>query len=793
MTTRKAYLRSLLQITDADTEHGAVTDDYWLYGHKDGEESGKRFRPSKLGGGGGGGTSGFPSAGDLRNSTATGGTAITSGALTAGDGGGGEWYWDPASTEPDNTGTVIAPAGSTGAGRWKRFKEDAVYLEWFGIQEYPVRITQQWNDAMVYAWKSGINKLTVKSAKRLCLVEGGCCSNVEVDLKWSKVYPPPDYKDAGTQNKDASSRIIGHAVGANYEDGSTSPVNLMNPTTYVGEHRWLHKDMIGTRGTLWERMVDGKDFEPGVNIIWVDVVSQLQPGDRIVIFYPWKPHTHDQATAEYNIVKGTHGGKVWLEWPTSKFYRQNTDPAIPESGIGRFPENNVLENFTLRKVIFPEIQPGANGAFVAFFSSRPNINVTIEDIICNYGRTGWFFVKGAKNRINRVVMDPKGTVLPGSAGGGGGNIPDGLAFEQGYSYLEVQDSIFNNVSMHGGEGSHWAFRRCQILGHENPDDTGAGNAGTTDQGSAGTIFEDCTFTNCNTLLPTRVVSRDGRGNTFCIRNRAQGHVGSIPFIALGDSSTPRNACPIITVRDCDFDVQISPAAYAQWPGTPFNLSGKFYIENTKYTCVQPPGTTSYVPTYKGLFGATDILKNAPMPNKYRDSKFINSKFTCWGDEYGFSRQFISWQECAYKPIQAVDWHAPGIRLISASTDVVWTTFPVVNYWNGPSTIWVEPVFVNPAKTTGNLNVYSNGAGSMYDDQTAWGDIFPGAAHQHTLLTFTGAAEQRVCISDFRQFAKNGIMSGDVHIWVQFNLGHVETTITSDVFVVGFNVYTFGGR
>lgn len=46
--------------------------------------------------------------------------AIVEGYYSAGDGGGGNFYWDAASTEPDNGGTVVIPAGYSGAGRWKR-------------------------------------------------------------------------------------------------------------------------------------------------------------------------------------------------------------------------------------------------------------------------------------------------------------------------------------------------------------------------------------------------------------------------------------------------------------------------------------------------------------------------------------------------------------------------------------------------------------------------------------------------------------------------------------------------
>ena len=42
----------------------------------------------------------------------------TLGALTAGDGGGGPWRWDPDSTADDNLATVLLPTGHVGTGRY---------------------------------------------------------------------------------------------------------------------------------------------------------------------------------------------------------------------------------------------------------------------------------------------------------------------------------------------------------------------------------------------------------------------------------------------------------------------------------------------------------------------------------------------------------------------------------------------------------------------------------------------------------------------------------------------------
>ena len=53
---------------------------------------------------------------------------------TPGDGGGGDFYWDPASTEPDNRGTVIASNSQPPSGAWRRLMSGPVSInvKWFG-------------------------------------------------------------------------------------------------------------------------------------------------------------------------------------------------------------------------------------------------------------------------------------------------------------------------------------------------------------------------------------------------------------------------------------------------------------------------------------------------------------------------------------------------------------------------------------------------------------------------------------------------------------------------------------
>jgi hypothetical protein len=51
-----------------------------------------------------------------------------------GDGGGGEFYWDALSNEPDDRGTIIMPASNPSRGRWKRLVEGPFSVKFFGAK-----------------------------------------------------------------------------------------------------------------------------------------------------------------------------------------------------------------------------------------------------------------------------------------------------------------------------------------------------------------------------------------------------------------------------------------------------------------------------------------------------------------------------------------------------------------------------------------------------------------------------------------------------------------------------------
>ena len=69
----------------------------------------------------------------LRAVTSGAGTVTINGYTDDGDGGGGDFYWDSASTDTDNGGTIIKATAIT-TGRWIRLYSGAVNVKWFGAK-----------------------------------------------------------------------------------------------------------------------------------------------------------------------------------------------------------------------------------------------------------------------------------------------------------------------------------------------------------------------------------------------------------------------------------------------------------------------------------------------------------------------------------------------------------------------------------------------------------------------------------------------------------------------------------
>lgn len=101
----------------------------------------KTWKPDPVGEGGGGtitGIVGVQTLSALRSTAQSGGnaTVILRGHTNPGDGGGGVFNWDAASTATDDNGTIlVGPGGSGVAGRWIRSIEGPGDIRWFGARE----------------------------------------------------------------------------------------------------------------------------------------------------------------------------------------------------------------------------------------------------------------------------------------------------------------------------------------------------------------------------------------------------------------------------------------------------------------------------------------------------------------------------------------------------------------------------------------------------------------------------------------------------------------------------------
>jgi hypothetical protein len=69
----------------------------------------------------------------LKTFTGSEDAVIVQGYYAAGDGGGGDFYWDSTSTETANDGTTVQATGVT-TGRWIRIYSGAVNVRWFGAK-----------------------------------------------------------------------------------------------------------------------------------------------------------------------------------------------------------------------------------------------------------------------------------------------------------------------------------------------------------------------------------------------------------------------------------------------------------------------------------------------------------------------------------------------------------------------------------------------------------------------------------------------------------------------------------
>jgi hypothetical protein len=121
------------------------------------------------------------SVGDLRMLSAVSGNADVTvrGYHAAGDGGGGQFYWDANSTDADDGGITIVPGGNPPNGRWKRIVQSEVNVKWFGaVADGATEDTLSIQAALDYVDRLGGGKVSVP--KGVYFVSGGTTNGLRI-------------------------------------------------------------------------------------------------------------------------------------------------------------------------------------------------------------------------------------------------------------------------------------------------------------------------------------------------------------------------------------------------------------------------------------------------------------------------------------------------------------------------------------------------------------------------------------------------------------------------------------
>lgn len=174
------------------------------------------------------------------------------GYYAAGDGGGGQFYWNAASTATDNGGTVILPTGHSGAGRWLSSEPHIVTAMRFGAfqSRTAAQNTTAIDAAIVYAAAEGLS--------------------IELD--------EPGYLNVNTLTGASSVKFTGR--GAFFDKLQATVIQMDDgpadtPVKPTGEFTWLPFNVLGIAadGTVITDF-DIESYKPAVTVTyWVDPVN----------------------------------------------------------------------------------------------------------------------------------------------------------------------------------------------------------------------------------------------------------------------------------------------------------------------------------------------------------------------------------------------------------------------------------------------------------------------------------------------------------------------------------------
>jgi len=261
---------------------------------------------------------------DLRLLTAATGTAdmVVRGYGAAGDGGGGQFYWDANSTSPDDGAMSVVPSSGQTTGRWKRANDGAVNVKWFGAVGDGVAIdSPAIRAALEYVAQrgggkvflpSGVYKLEaslagVMEVSNNTLIEGEGASTVILSegpqAIRNKHTNLPNYGNSNITVQsltiDCNKRGVNGIVFASVDEGTIHNVNIRDPQGYGV---WLFRtgDTVEGEGRPTKRITVSNCHVTGVVDVGIEcsgavgctIVGNTVTGTRGVAgYYAWNGAT----------------------------------------------------------------------------------------------------------------------------------------------------------------------------------------------------------------------------------------------------------------------------------------------------------------------------------------------------------------------------------------------------------------------------------------------------------------------------------------------------------------------
>lgn len=291
------------------------------------------------------------------------------GYYTKGDGGGGTFYWDSASTEADNGGTIIQATGIT-TGRWKRVYSGAVNVKWFGAKS-------DWNGT------TGTDNTTIFAAAVAYLnsINGG-----------ELLIPSGKYKGK-LIIKHSNIKVKGYGAEIGYMTGTTLRVQATNGTSNLAP-------FLGFTGTIPNNLAAGASFysissaTKGSVYINLTDASGISVGDNIIVI---SKEVASGSTTATNFIPYFHQiVKVVSVVGNTIGLNESLEKSIASIDPYSFAIKwDFVENITVEGLIVNNL---VGGSYCVDFGGAINLN--LKDVVFN-PQSSW----GAFATCRKVTFD----------------------------------------------------------------------------------------------------------------------------------------------------------------------------------------------------------------------------------------------------------------------------------------------------------------------------------------------------------------------------------------------------